>query len=194
MPILLLLRHPTRWPLPGAALALGAIGLAGVWPALAARAPRAWQRAALAATGWMWLLLAGPLVGSSLYMHIASGTPPQSVWTSSLYETLHHVIPRAVASGRVLPAVAWAVGAAVLPSVAAGGTLRARAARTGIWSIAMALTVVLLLAIAGIQPAIGLDAVVLGGLAGWLVALAPGSGSAPRAAVGAGRDPRTRVA
>ncbi|HLY35679.1 MAG TPA: serine/threonine-protein kinase [Candidatus Limnocylindria bacterium] len=187
VPILLLLRQPTRWPLAGVALVLGAVGLAGAWPALAARAPRAWQRAALAATGWVWLLLAGPLVGTGLYTHIASGTPARAVWSSSLYETVHHVLPRAVSTGRLLPALAWALGAAALPAMAGGGTLAVRATRTGLWSVAVALSTVLLLAIAGVRPAASVGVVLLGMLTAWLVALGPAARSASEPSVGAGR-------
>lgn len=189
VPILLLPRQPCRWPLAGLAPVLGAVGLAGAWPALAARAPRAWQRAALAITGWVWLLLAGPLVGTGLYAHIAAGTPARTVWSSSLYETIHHVLPRALASGRLLPALVWAIGAAVLPSVANGSSLTVRGLRTGIWSVTLVLSTLLLLAIAGIHPAVSIGAALLGMLAAWLVALAPGAGAASRVPVGAGRRP-----
>ena len=71
------------WPLAAGAPALGAAGLAGAWPALAAGSRTACQRAALGAAGWTWLLLATPLSATRLYLKIPGGSPPRSVWSSS---------------------------------------------------------------------------------------------------------------
>src|SRR5207253_276646 len=86
------------WPLPALAPALGLIGIAGMWPALAAGAATAWRRAALAASGWIWLVLAAPLAGRDLYARRPSGTPDPSTWIASPYQATHHVLAPAVTS------------------------------------------------------------------------------------------------
>jgi hypothetical protein len=50
-PALVLPRAGTLWPLPAIAAALGVVGLAGAWPALAANARTIPRRAALATGG-----------------------------------------------------------------------------------------------------------------------------------------------
>ena len=55
VPVALVPRRGTAWPLAAGAPALGLVGLAGAWPALAGRAwGNAWRRAVLALTGWVW--------------------------------------------------------------------------------------------------------------------------------------------
>ena len=72
----LLLRADGRaWALPAAAPALGLIGLAGAYPALAGRAPRWTARLALGALGAWWLVLAEPLLERTLVLGVAPGTP-----------------------------------------------------------------------------------------------------------------------
>src|SRR5437764_13138152 len=96
------------WPLAAGAPALGAAGLAGAWPALAAGSRTACQRAALGAAGWTWLLLATPLSATRLYLKIPGGSPPRSVWSSSPYDTIHHVLAPLVSSGALAGAPVWA--------------------------------------------------------------------------------------
>ena len=66
LPPLALRTAPLAWSAPAAAPALGLIGLAGAFPALAGTARSAWTRAALGVTGLWWLLLAEPLLGRTL--------------------------------------------------------------------------------------------------------------------------------
>ena len=65
-PPLLLRADGRAWSLPAAAPALGLLGLAGAYPALAGRAPRWSARAALGALGAWWLVLAEPLLERAL--------------------------------------------------------------------------------------------------------------------------------
>ena len=177
LPALLMPRSPVRWPLAAAAPALAALGLGGAWPALAARAARAWQRAALGAVGWLWLLLAGPLVGHGLYARLALGTPAPGDWTSSPYEAAHHVLAPLLTAGRLAPAVIWALAAVALPHVVGARAPRARALAALAWAAGAVLATVAALAAgrAGISP--GAGAVIIGGLAGALLAFGAGSRS-----------------
>src|SRR5579884_3868896 len=54
IPVLLVPRSSTRWPLAVIAPALGAVSLAGAWPALAGQEASAWRRAGVGAIGWIW--------------------------------------------------------------------------------------------------------------------------------------------
>src|SRR5437588_560662 len=85
--VALLPNQPARWPLAALAPALALVAVAGAWPALAARAHTAWQRATLAATGWIWLLLAAPLAGVDPYIHTMVA-PPRSAWLASPYDAV----------------------------------------------------------------------------------------------------------
>ena len=115
VPIVTMPVSPTAWPLAAGAPALGLVGpagLAGAWPALAGLARTPWRRAALAVSGWLWLLAAGA-VGAlhgrfrhGLYVPKPRG-PGRGTWSDSLGETVHHLFPvvcpyrRAARRGRV---------------------------------------------------------------------------------------------
>ncbi len=120
LPAVLMLRSPTAWPLAAGAPALGLVGLAGAWPALAARAASPWRRAALGFAGWIALLLAAPLVGHALYLPLASRTPSPSVWIGSPSDTVHRVLAPLLSSGALAPGIVWALGALILPWLVRG--------------------------------------------------------------------------
>ena len=171
VPVLMLPRAGTDWPAGLVAVGLGAIGLGGAWPALAGRADRLWRRAALGATGWIWLLLAGPLAGADLYAERAPGTPAPAVWTGSLQAALHDVIWPVVASGAFLGAVVWALAAVALPWVARGRSLVLDAALVLVWSAVLYSATLGVLR--GTHELQAPSTAVVGVLAGGLVALAP---------------------
>ena len=194
LPILLLLRRPDSWPLPGLAVVLGAAGLAGAWPALAGRARGPWRRAALAATGWAWLALAGPLVGSGLYARLPGGVPARDLWLSSPYAALHDVLPRALSPAFLAPAAVWAAAAVVLPSVALRPSPLARIGWACAWSAAVVLLTLAAPALAGGGVGIPAGTAILGALAGTAIALWPTAARRPRPPRAAGGPPETRVA
>jgi hypothetical protein len=173
VPVVLLFRHSARWPLVAAAPALGAIGLAGAWPALAGRAGSAWQRAALGVAGWIWLIGAGELAGHGLYTRLLAGTPPGSVWMPSLDQTANHVLSPALASGLFAPALVWGAAAVVLPWITSSRSLALQVVLVTIWTatLASATTTVLRAVHAGISTQT--NAVVAGAVAAGLVALLP---------------------
>jgi hypothetical protein len=124
-------RTPTTWPLPAAAAALGAIGLATAWPAAAARAPTMFRRAALAAAGWGWVVLLS--AGASV-----ADRPPPSVWGGSPYETWHHLLVPIVTSGALVTGVIWALAACLAPYVARGHRLSVDFVRAVVWAAVLA--------------------------------------------------------
>jgi eukaryotic-like serine/threonine-protein kinase len=175
IPVALLPRRPKAWPLAAAAPALGFIGLAGAWPAIAGLAiKQPWRRGAVAAAGWLWVVIATPLADHTLYASLA--IPSTTVWMPSLFETTHHVIP-AVTSAAA-PAIVWALGALTLPYTARR-SLPATIVLVTVWSAMLAS------ATAAATHA-ATHGAVLGAVLGGLIALAP-----PAAAAAAGR-PRIR--
>ena len=73
-------RVSALWALGLAAPALGVIGLAGAFPALAGQARRWRARLTLGALGYWWLALAEPLLGRRLWLGPPAGTPSPAVW------------------------------------------------------------------------------------------------------------------
>jgi serine/threonine protein kinase len=172
IPIVLLPRDGTAWPVAIGAPALGLVGLAGAWPALAARAGSAWRRAALGATGWLWLALATPLTGSSLYL-IPHGTPPLSVWSPSAYDAVHHVLSPLLTGGVLAAALVWAGAAVVLPWLVARRSLALDAARVLAWTVIVVLCSEASLRLGSGARLAAPDTAILGAVAAALVALGP---------------------
>jgi hypothetical protein len=183
VPILLLVRRPTAWPLAVAAPALGLIGLAGAWPALAGQAATPWRRAALGASGWVILLLATPIAGRTLYLPgwvdgsvgtRPPGTPRASGWISSPDQTLHQVLGPLVSSGVLVPALIWALGASILPWLTGGRWFALDLVRVVVW--AAVLVSATGIAVTAVHAGHGLrtaPSATLGALAAAAMALAP---------------------
>ena len=102
---------------------LGAAGLAGAWPALAAQAGRPWQRAALGALGGWWLALAEVLTGDRL----AFGAPPGSALDAGHLDPL-------LTSGALALAALWAGAAVALPVLVRGRVLAADLVGATAWA------------------------------------------------------------
>jgi serine/threonine protein kinase len=174
LPVVLLPRRGTAWPLAAGAPALGLIGLAGAWPALAARAGTSWRRAALGMIGWVWLLIAAPLADRVLYLSPLPGTPPPHLWTGSLPETVHHMLWPLITAGTLAPAPVWAIAAVLLPGMVRGRSLAADGLRVTVWSTALVLATALALGLTHGARSLGMPgSAVLGATAGAAVALAP---------------------
>jgi hypothetical protein len=159
------------------------VAAAGAWPALAARAHTAWQRATLAATGWIWLLLASPLAGVGPYLHTAVASP-RSTWLDSPYDAVNHLLLPLVRSGALAPGLIWAAAAAILPALLKEDR---RLLAAGLWSAGVVAAI--LVALAAFPSAGRLDGrmAVLGAIAAAIAAVA----RAPRrhrAAVSAAPD------
>jgi hypothetical protein len=171
VPVALLPLAGTTWPLVAAAPGLGAIGLAGAWPALAARAGNVWRRAALGAAGWVWLALAGPLAGAELYVRRLPGTPAPGLWTASLQQAVHDVIGPVVSSGVLGPALVWAAGAVVLPWLVRGRSPALDVVLVVVWAaVVVSSTATIIHGVHGVGTP---STAVLGAVASALVALSP---------------------
>jgi serine/threonine protein kinase len=170
LPVTLLPFAKRRWQSAALAPALGAVTLAGAWPAFAAVEPRVVRRAMLGAIGWTWLLLAGLIQGHGIYIDLPHGTPPSAQWMGSLDQTARHVLWPLLHSAALAPAVVWAAAAVVLPWIARG-PIPLRVVLITVWSAALAsaTTTTLRLLHTGVVPRPG--AVALGAIAGGIVAL-----------------------
>ncbi len=173
VPMALLPARPTSWPLSAGAPALGLFGLAGCWPALAARAPSVWQRAALGATGWIWLAIAAPLADADLYERRPPGTPPASVWMSSLHDTVAHVLAPLLTTGVVAGAPVWAAAALLLPWLTGRRSPIVAVVLVTIWSAMVVSATATVLALSHPRGAGTPATAVLGAIVGALIALAP---------------------
>jgi eukaryotic-like serine/threonine-protein kinase len=174
LPIVLLAAKPTAWSLAAGAPALGLIGLAGAWPALAARAATSWRRAALGAIGWVWLLLAGSISGKTLYLPHIPGAPPAGVWAGSLDQTLHHLLATLVSTGVLVPAAVWALAAVVLPWLVGGRSPVLDVIRVVVWAAMLAsATSIAVIAVHGSDRIGAAPSATLGALAAAGVALVP---------------------
>ncbi|HEY4280260.1 MAG TPA: serine/threonine-protein kinase [Conexibacter sp.] len=126
------------WSLPLAAPLLGAVMLAGAYPALAGQARTVWRRAALGALGFWLLALAEPIARTTLFYGHARGTRPRRGWDDSLTGALDHALRPLLQSGMLLTAVLWAVGAAVLPWVVRGRHAALDLVAATVWAAALA--------------------------------------------------------
>lgn len=175
LPVLLIPWRATSWPLGIGAPLLGAVGLAGAWPAIAGRASGfGWRRAAIAAIGYVWVLVASLLLGTDLYVRRPPGTAVPDVWMGSLSVTVNDVLLPILKSGVLLGAPIWGLAAAALPWLLRGRSLAACCVITTVWSAV--LVSCLETVIAAVHHGHGFGAprgAVLGAVVGGLIALAP---------------------
>jgi hypothetical protein len=173
LPVLALPAAPSSWPLPAGAPALGLIALAGCWPAVAARAPSGWQRAALGAIGWVWLAIVSAIADTDLYARRPTGTPPSSVWMASPEQAVSHVLAPMLTVGLLAAAVIWAAAALVLPAITRRRSTVAVLVLVIVWSATVVSATATVLALNHPRGA-GMPATaVLGAVVSAVVALAP---------------------
>jgi eukaryotic-like serine/threonine-protein kinase len=173
LPVVLLPRSPTTWPLSAAAPALGALSLAGAWPAIAARAATPWRRAVLGITGWVWLAIASALTDADLYARRPAQMPPASAWMASLQQAVDHVLTPLVSTEFLLCALVWGAAAVVLPLLVARRPFPVAVVLVTVWSAMVVSAIATFLGVNHSRGA-GMPATaVLGAIAGAIVALAP---------------------
>lgn len=149
VPVVLLPNRATAWPLAAAAPGLGALGMAGVWPAIAGRFGSAWQRGALGLAGWVWLALAGPLAGEDLYLRRPAAIPPPLVWTPSLRLAVHDALLALLSSGALLAGAVWALAAIALPWLVRDRRLAVDATVAVLWSALVCAATIAVLRVGG---------------------------------------------
>ncbi len=146
-PLVLLVRRPgARWLAAALAPALGLVGLAGAFPALAGQTARWRSRALLGALGYWWLRLAAlPLDGP----HAALGGPTSGgadawpsnpSWEGSLSATTAHVIVPLLGLALLLGAALWAMAAVILPWAVRGRSAVLDALAAVFWASALAVS------------------------------------------------------
>jgi eukaryotic-like serine/threonine-protein kinase len=117
---------------------LGLAGLAGAFPAIAGQASRWRDRAWLAALGYWWLALAGPLLNRRLWLLAPAQVPVRAVWEGSLSSTATHVIAPLLVLGTLLGALLWALAAVALPWIVRGRSAAIDLVAVAVWSAAIA--------------------------------------------------------
>ncbi|MBV9465430.1 MAG: serine/threonine protein kinase [Solirubrobacterales bacterium] len=181
LPVALMLRDGTAWPLAVGAPALGLLGMALGWPAVAARARGAWRRSAIGAIGWVWLVLAGGL-------NAAPGR------LGSTGATFDHVLRPLAGAGGLAPALVWAGAALTLPWTVSRRSLAWDAVRVCCWTGALTLGTAVGLALPGAPHGIlETSDFLAGALASAAIALLPTGLRALRPAVHS-RGSRARLA
>jgi hypothetical protein len=140
-PLLILRRTPVQALGAALAPALGAIGLAGVFPAAAGQAPTWRARAALGALGYWWLCLAEPVLGRRLWLGPADATASypggRAGWESSLLGAFNHVLASLLSSGVLLGGALWASAALVLPWLVRGRHAAVDLVAASMWTAAL---------------------------------------------------------
>ena len=154
------------WSVPAAAPLLGLATLACAYPALAGRAGRWWQRAGLGAAGLCWLLLAEPLLGSTLL----AGADPPSGWQADAGGALDRVLWPPLASGLAAIAAAWALAAVVLPWIVRGRYAGMDFVAASAWAAGLGSGTAALAEWAGVEQPRGLVAgAIAAGVLAWLL-------------------------
>ncbi len=135
--VLLPRRGGVAWLTAALAPVLGLAGLAGAFPALAGQRARASERAALAALGYWWLILAEQLLDRNLWLSVPAGTPARAVWEGSLSSAATHVVAPALSLSVLAGAGVWAVAAVLLPWVVRGRSATLDVVAATAWSAAL---------------------------------------------------------
>jgi hypothetical protein len=142
LPLVLAVRRPgLRWLAPALAPALGLVGLAGAFPALAGQSARWRSRALLAALGYWWLRLAElPLDGPTRRLWLG---PPAALgkwpsWEGSPIAAVTHAMLPLLSLALLLGALLWALAAVTLPWIVRGRSATLDALAAILWAAALA--------------------------------------------------------
>ena len=167
--VALLARRGTVWSLPAVAPALGLIGLAGAWPALAGQSSRWTERAALGGLGGWWLALGELLTTDPLVFGRAPDVPPRAAWEGSAVDAMQHALWPLLAGGALGLVALWALAAVLLPLLVRGHSAALDIVAVTGWATALAAATQALSEALVLDPPRGL---VLGALAAGVVAVA----------------------
>lgn len=122
-------------PLPTLSPALGLIGLAGAFPAIAALPHRAVERAMAGGIGYLWLVAVEAVVRRDLLL---AGTEPASAgWQNSIGSGFSEVLLPVLVPSTLLGAAVWALAALSLPLVVRGRFLALDALGFVVWIAAL---------------------------------------------------------
>jgi eukaryotic-like serine/threonine-protein kinase len=132
------------WIAAALAPALGAVGLAGAFPALAGQRAGWRARATLATLGFWWLALAEPLLLRRLWLGPAGGLPPRAAWEGSFEKALTGVLGATLTVEVLIGAAVWALAATVLPWIVRGRSAALDVGAAIAWTVALLVAVPLL--------------------------------------------------
>ncbi len=127
------------WLIAALAPALGAVGLAGAYPAIAGQATNLRARAGLGALGYWWLLLAEMLTGHRLWLwpQGAGHALATNAWSTSAGAAATYVLRPLISVATIEGAALWALGAASLPWVVRGRSAVRDVVGATIWAAAL---------------------------------------------------------
>ncbi len=131
---LLLVRAGTAWSVPALAPLLGAITLGPAYVAVSGLASTPIRRAALGAAGYLWLAGAEALTGDSLLYGAPAAVPAPGEWESSLPSALTDAVSPFLSTPALVPALAWALFAALLPLAVRGRSPKLDLVRGSLWA------------------------------------------------------------
>ena len=157
----LLWRSGWSWSLAAGASALGLVGLAGAWPALAGQVRGIWSRAALGALGAWWLLLAEHLLDERLLLGRGAsgeGFPDPAAWRDSVVDVWTRVLEPVVTGPTVALCAVWAVAAAILPLLLRGRAAAVDMVAAAGWAVGLGVATGALASAAGVPDPRGLVA------------------------------------
>ncbi len=137
-------RSGPGWLAAGLAPALGLVGLAGAFPALAGQRSSWLARAGLAALGFWWLALGESLLRRRLWLGPPAGLPPRAAWEGSIDAAATHVIAPTFTVELLLGAAVWALASAILPWLVRGRSAALDVGAAIAWTIALLAAVPLL--------------------------------------------------
>jgi eukaryotic-like serine/threonine-protein kinase len=160
VPVALSPRDGPSWPIAAAAPALNVVGLATAWPALAGFAGTARRRVALAATGWLWIVLARPAQGQGL------------TTVATLHDATANVLRPLLTVGTPATCAVWALAALILPLTRIRRSPELEYIRTAAWATALALATIATASLGGATSGPSVGAALLGAYLGGIVAIA----------------------
>jgi serine/threonine protein kinase len=137
-------RSGPGWLAASLAPALGLVGLAGAFPALAGQRSSWLARAGLAALGFWWLALAESLLRRRLWLCPPAGLTPKVAWESSINAAATHVIAPTFTVELLLGAAVWGVASAILPWLVRGRSAALDIGAAIVWTIMLLAAVPLL--------------------------------------------------
>jgi tRNA A-37 threonylcarbamoyl transferase component Bud32 len=131
LPMPILFDRVRDWVAPVAAPFLGLVGLAPVYPALAALAASPRRCAALGLLGWAWLVAAEALMGETLLLGIPD--PPAAGWEASAEAAATDVLLPILSPLSLAGAASWMLAAALLSAVLGARSVVIRAVGALAW-------------------------------------------------------------
>ena len=134
---LLLPRAGLLWSAPALAPLLAIAGLGPLFVLVAGFAGTAWRRAGLAAAGLVWLVVAEVASGRTLLFGPPHGSTSHHEWERSFSAAADHALAPLVTTAALLPALAWAALAVVLPLAVRGRSLTLDLLGAIVWTAAL---------------------------------------------------------